>query len=206
MNKPGSSQINMTDSNFLDGQLLIAMPGMKDPRFERAVILICAHSKEGAMGIILNQPNGEICFSDLLEQLELVDGEESPLPIASELASKPVHVGGPVETGRGFVLHSSDYHAEDSTLAIKSGVCLTATIEILRAIAGNEGPRQSFLALGYAGWAPGQLEQELQANGWLHCAVDPDIIFGAGPEDKYEQALALLGIDPGFLAADAGHA
>ena len=193
------------DASYLDGQLLIAMPSMKDPRFERAVILMCAHSPDGAMGIILNQPTGEISFSDLLEQLEIEEGAEQ-LSIADNLADKPVHVGGPVESSRGFVLHSSDYMASDSTLPLKQGVCLTATIDILRAIAHNEGPKQSFLALGYAGWAPGQLEQELLSNGWLNCSVTPEIVFNNGFEDKYDQALAQLGIDPSFLVADIGHA
>ena len=191
--------------DFLDGQLLIAMPGMKDPRFERTVILLCAHSQDGAMGIILNQPTVEINFADLLDQLEISD-DERPSPLDGELAIKPVHVGGPVDSSRGFVLHSADYKAANSTLAIRSDICLTATIDILRAIAHDQGPSRSFLALGYAGWAPGQLESELAANGWLHCAVDADLVFGNGFEDKYEQALALMGIDPAFLVADAGRA
>jgi putative transcriptional regulator len=205
MNKSNKKNKKRTDPSFLDGQFLIAMPGMKDPRFERAVILMCAHSEDGAMGIIINQPAREINFGDLLEQLEIVD-EEELLPLASDLAVKPVYVGGPVESSRGFVLHSSDYSVADSTLPIKKGLCLTATIDILRAIAQNEGPERSFLALGYAGWAPGQLEYELQSNGWLHCAVDPDLVFSNGLDDKYDQALALLGIDPSFLVSDAGHA
>lgn len=190
---------------FLDGQFLIAMPGMKDPRFERAVILMCAHSQDGAMGIVLNQPNREINFGDLLGQLEVLD-EEEILPLADELAVKPVHIGGPVDSSRGFVLHSADYTAHESTLQIKSGICLTATMDILRAIAQNEGPEHSFLALGYAGWAPGQLERELSENGWLNCALDMDLIFNGEFDDKYDQALALLGIDPSFLTCEAGHA
>ena len=192
-------------SGFLDGQLLIAMPGMKDPRFERAVILMCAHSEDGAMGIVLNQPAAEIKFADLLDQLELA-GEEELAPIDRALAGKPVHVGGPVDGSRGFVLHSSDYKAANSTLSIKPDVCLTATIDILRAIAHDRGPEKSFLALGYAGWAPGQLESELAANGWLHCAANADLVFSGDFGSKYEQALALLGIDPAFLAAEPGHA
>jgi putative transcriptional regulator len=205
MNKSKSNVKEQAAPSYLDGQLLIAMPSMKDPRFERAVILMCAHSEDGAMGIILNQPTPEISFADLLDQLE-IDDEEELTPLEGDLAIKPVHVGGPVETSRGFVLHSSDYNADDSTLPIKSGICLTATIEILRAIAQNKGPKQSFLALGYAGWAPGQLENELLSNGWLNCAVDLDLIFENGLDDKYDQALALLGIDASFLVSDAGHA
>ena len=207
--KSKASQLSgneLTGPSYLDGQLLIAMPSMKDPRFERAVILMCAHSEDGAMGIILNQPTGEISFADLLEQLEIID-EQEMTPLGSELAVKPVHVGGPVESSRGFVLHSSDYVAADATLPIRQGVCLTATVEILRAIAQNEGPERSFLALGYAGWAPGQLEHELQSNGWLNCAVDLDLVFNNNDKgDKYDQALALLGIDASFLVSDAGHA
>lgn len=158
------------------------------------------------MGIILNQPTGELSFADLLDQLEIDEDEEKLAPLADDLAFKPVHVGGPVESSRGFVLHSPDYNVADSTLSIKQGVCLTATIEILRAIAQNEGPEHSFLALGYAGWAPGQLENEVLSNGWLNCAFDENIVFNSELDDKYTQALALLGIDPSFLVADAGHA
>jgi len=196
---------DMTGPSYLGGQFLIAMPSMQDPRFARAVILLCAHSEEGAMGIIVNQPTGEINFSDLLGQLE-IPGDEKLLPLDDELAIKPVHVGGPVESGRGFVLHSSDYNASEATLSIQPGVCLTATIDILRAIANNEGPEHSFLALGYAGWAPGQLEDELASNGWLNCAIDADLVFDNELGDKYDQALALLGIDPAFIATEAGHA
>jgi len=192
-------------SNFLDGQLLIAMPGMKDPRFERAVILMCAHSNDGAMGIILNQPDHEINFGDLIDQLEISDDERLS-SLEGALAYKPVHVGGPVDSRRGFVLHSADYEADERTLPIESGVCLTATVDILCAIASDKGPSRSFLALGYAGWAPGQLENELASNGWLHCAVDADLVFNSDFDDKYERALALLGIDPAFLAAEAGRA
>ncbi len=192
-------------SDFLDGQLLIAMPGMKDPRFERAVILMCAHSNDGAMGIILNQPDHEINFGDLIDQLEISDDERLS-SLEGALAYKPVHVGGPVDSRRGFVLHSADYEADESTLPIESGVCLTATVDILCAIASDKGPSRSFLALGYAGWAPGQLENELASNGWLHCAVDADLVFNSDFDDKYERALALLGIDPAFLAAEAGRA
>lgn len=157
------------------------------------------------MGIILNQSAVGINFSSLLEQLEIFDIEALP-PVNEELATKLVHIGGPVESSRGFVLHSSDYNVDKSTLSIKSGVCLTATIDILRAIAQDEGPGRSFLALGYAGWAPGQLEYEIQSNGWLHCPADADLVFNNSLECKYDQALALLGIDPSFLVSEAGHA
>lgn len=190
---------------YLDGQLLIAMPVMSDPRFARSVIYMCAHSEDGAMGLIINQRASHISFPDLLERLGIVssNGDDG---ITDEVGRMSIHVGGPVETGRGFVLHSSDYFADDSTLPIEDGVCLTATIDILRAIATGTGPNHAILALGYAGWSPGQLESEIQANGWLNCPTDPDLIFDPNIEAKYARALAKLGIDPSHLVSDAGHA
>jgi putative transcriptional regulator len=190
---------------YLDGQLLIAMPVMSDPRFARSVIYMCAHSEDGAMGLIINQRASHISFPDLLERLGILatNGEAG---VTEEVGNLSIHVGGPVETGRGFVLHSSDYHAEDSTLPIEDGVCLTATIDILKAIATGNGPDRAILALGYAGWSPGQLESEIQANGWLNCPADPDLIFDKNLEAKYAKALAKLGIDPSHLVSDAGHA
>ncbi|KAB2939838.1 MAG: YqgE/AlgH family protein [Hyphomicrobium sp.] len=190
---------------YLDGQLLIAMPVMSDPRFARSVIYMCAHSEDGAMGLIINQRASHISFPDLLERLGIVssNGDDG---ITDEVGRMSIHVGGPVETGRGFVLHSSDYFADDSTLPIENGVCLTATIDILRAIATGTGPNHAILALGYAGWSPGQLESEIQANGWLNCPADPDLIFDPNIEAKYARALAKLGIDPSHLVSDAGHA
>jgi putative transcriptional regulator len=191
--------------NFLDGALLIAMPAMADPRFERSVIYLCAHSEDGAMGIIVNQHAPHISFDELLEQLNINPPQERiSMPVINQ--SMAVHMGGPVETGRGFVLHSSDYYAEDSTLPIDEGVCLTATLDILRAIAYGNGPNQALLALGYAGWSPGQLESEIHENGWLHCPSDADLIFNPTVEDKYERALAKIGINPSFLVNDSGHA
>jgi putative transcriptional regulator len=190
---------------YLDGQLLIAMPGMQDSRFARTVVYICAHSADGAMGITINKAASEITFKDLLVQLEIVP--EGPAIRLPEGAGRmKVHRGGPVETTRGFVLHSADYFSESSTLPIDDDVCLTATIEILKAIAGGRGPANALLALGYAGWAPGQLENEIQANGWLFCPASADIIFDPDLDAKYERALATLGIDPTRLASDAGHA
>jgi putative transcriptional regulator len=190
---------------YLDGQLLIAMPVMDDERFARSVIYVCAHSSEGAMGIIVNRPAGSLDFSDLLVQLDIIKkGERITLPERAE--AMKVLKGGPVETGRGFVLHSSDFFIEDATLPIDEGICLTATVDILKAIASGEGPKHAILALGYAGWAPGQLETEIQGNGWLHCAADADLIFGGDVEEKYLRALHKIGIDPGMLSAEAGHA
>ena len=190
---------------YLDGQMLIAMPAMNDERFARSLVYICAHSSEGAMGIIVNHPASNIKFSDLLVQLEVIPDDDliEVVPSAGEVK---VLKGGPVETGRGFVLHSSDFFIEDSTLPIDEGICLTATLDILKAIARGDGPENAVLALGYAGWAPGQLENEIQANGWLHCAPDSDLIFGADNGGKYEKALKKIGIDLGMLSSEAGHA
>jgi putative transcriptional regulator len=190
---------------YLDGQMLIAMPAMGDERFARAVIYVCAHSTEGAMGIVVNQPAQNIKFPELLVQLEVIPaGERIELPTQAE--DVKVLKGGPVETGRGFVLHSSDFFIENSTLPIDEGICLTATLDILKAIARGTGPANAILALGYTGWAPGQLEQEIQENGWLHCAADPELIFGTDTDGKYEKALRKIGIDLGMLSSEAGHA
>jgi putative transcriptional regulator len=194
-----------SDRGYLDGQLLIAMPVMEDERFARSVIYVCAHSSEGAMGIVVNRPAGSIDFTDLLVQLDIIKkSDQIKLPETAE--AMKVMKGGPVETGRGFVLHSSDFFIEDATLPIDEGICLTATVDILRAIAKGDGPKHAMLALGYAGWAPGQLETEIQGNGWLHCPADPDLIFGRDVEDKYKRALSKIGIDPGMLSNEAGHA
>jgi len=189
---------------YLDGQCLIAMPHMGDPRFERAVVFLCAHSADGAMGIIVNKPAQHVSFVDLLTQLNVIDDDDIRLP---ESALKvPVHSGGPVETGRGFVLHTSDFRLKEATLVTPGDVCLTATVEILRAIARGGGPSQALLALGYAGWAPGQLEHEISNNGWLHCEADHDLIFHPDIDAKYERALAKIGFDPRLLSSSAGHA
>jgi putative transcriptional regulator len=190
---------------YLDGQFLIAMPGMEDKRFQRTVVYICAHSPDGAMGIMINQPAPQITFRDLLVQLDIIpEGPEIRLP--GVIGRMQVHRGGPVETGRGFVLHSSDYFIENSTLPIDEHICLTATLEILKAIAVGNGPESAMLALGYAGWAPGQLEGEIQANGWLHCPASPEVIFDGDLEGKYDRVMASLGVDPVRLSGQAGHA
>lgn len=193
------------ESSFLDGQLLVAMPRMSDRRFARSVIYMCAHSEEGAMGLIVNQRANHITGPDLLERLGIETRSEDD-EISNDLLALSIQVGGPVETGRGFVLHSEDYFSEDSTLTIESGICLTATIDILKAIVAGKGPNRAMLALGYAGWSPGQLESEIQANGWLSCPADPDIVFGADLESKYTRAMAKLGINLSHLVGDAGHA
>jgi putative transcriptional regulator len=190
---------------YLDGQMLIAMPTMGDDRFSRSVIYVCAHSSEGAMGIIVNQPAANISFPDLLVQLDVV-GKSDLIQLPSAAGDVKVLKGGPVETSRGFVLHSNDFFIENSTLPIDDGICLTATLDILKAIAHGTGPHSAVLALGYAGWAPGQLENEINANGWLHCPADLDLVFGRDVEGKYTKALKKIGIDLGMLSSEAGHA
>ena len=205
MKIPRKSSAKSSAHGYLDGQMLIAMPAMNDERFARAVIYVCAHSSEGAMGIIVNQPAGNIKFPELLVQLEVIPAAERiELPVRAE--DVKVLKGGPVEAGRGFVLHSADFFIENSTLPIDEGICLTATLDILKAIARGKGPHNAILALGYAGWAPGQLENEIQQNGWLHCPADPELIFGDDTEAKYGKALRKIGIDPGMLSSEAGHA
>ena len=196
---------NSSKHGYLDGQLLIAMPVMEDPRFERSVIYLCAHSAEGAMGIMVNRPAGSIDFPELLVQLKIITKPEQ-IKLSEHAETLQVLQGGPVDTGRGFVLHSSDFYIENATLLIDDKICLTATIDILKAIAKGAGPKHAVLALGYAGWRPGQLEAEIQDNGWLHCDADPDLVFGGDVEEKYLRALRKIGIDPGMLSNEAGHA
>lgn len=183
--------------NTLAGQLLIAMPQMQDHRFVRSVIYLCAHNAEGAMGLVLNKLIGSLTMSELLEQLEI--------PAPGLQGAPRVHFGGPVESARGFVLHSADYK-EEGSLVVGDNLALTATLEILRAIGRGEGPRRSLLALGYAGWGPGQLDNELQHNGWLHVPADEAILFDGELESKWQRALAKLGIDLSMLSQEAGHA
>jgi putative transcriptional regulator len=203
---PGNMDENgMTKTPYLDGQFLIAMPGIGDSRFERALIYVCAHSEQGAMGIIVNKTAPMMRFGDLLAQLDLHPDDEEMEPTEA-LMEMPVLFGGPVEQGRGFVLHTSDYFTEDSSLPVAGNISLTATVDILRAMAVGEGPRRAILALGYAGWAPGQLEDEIQHNGWITCAADEELLFGLGFEERYEAALRKLKIDPAMLSSDAGHA
>jgi putative transcriptional regulator len=191
----------MTDlddtQHYLSGHLLVAMPSMQDPRFARTVIYMCAHSAEGAMGLVVNQVLESLSFPDLLEQLGIeTAGMDEGIRI---------HFGGPVESGRGFVLHSADY-VQEATLVVAGDIALTATVDILRAIARGSGPSRSLLALGYAGWGPGQLDSEIKANGWLHVAPDDDLVFGPELDSKWERAIAKLGIDPSMLSGEAGNA
>jgi putative transcriptional regulator len=190
---------------FLKGNLLIAMPVMSDRRFARSVIYLCAHSDDGAMGLIINYRAPNIDFPDLLERLNILPKGDHE-GIAPDLSNRNVHNGGPVETGRGFVLHTGDYFVRDSTLKIDSDISLTASIDILKAIAVGGGPGKSIFALGYAGWSAGQLESEIQANGWLHCDADADLLFDPDLDSKYTRTLGKIGIDPSFLVSEAGHA
>ena len=183
--------------SYFTGHLLAAMPQMEDPRFERSVIYLCAHNAEGAMGLVVNRLFDAITFPDLLEQLNIETG-----PKTEQIR---VHFGGPVESGRGFVLHSDDY-VRDGTLKVRSGFALTATVDILKAIAVGEGPRRSLLALGYSGWGPGQLESEIAANGWLVVPADPTIVFDQELEDKWQRALAATGVSVASLSGVSGRA
>ena len=185
------------DDGYLAGQLLVAMPQMLDERFAKTVIYMCAHTEDGAMGLVVNKVMENIDFPDLLDQLGL-----SPSPTGDDIRG---HFGGPVESGRGFVLHSSDY-VQDATMVIDEQIAMTATTDILRDIAEGDGPRNSLLALGYAGWGPGQLDTEIQANGWLSVPADSSLVFNLDPQAVWQGALAKLGIDVSMLSGDAGHA
>ena len=205
MSKSARRKSLLPEVSSLAGQFLIAMPGMTDKRFQRTVIYLCVHSEDTAMGIIINKLADNVSFSELLEHLELdalpeVDDE------VHELADMHVHFGGPVETGRGFVLHSPDYQTRERTLVIDKSVCLTATVDILKAITKGKGPRRSLLALGYAGWSPGQLENEIMRNGWLHCEALPELVFSHNYEAMHGAALNTLGVDPRMLSGESGHA
>lgn len=182
---------------YMTGQLLVAMPTMRDPRFTRTVIFMCAHNAEGAMGLVVNRLVGSLTFPDLLAQLGIPRGPEG--------RDIRVHFGGPVETSRGFVLHSADYK-DEGTMQIGGGFGLTASLDILRDIAGGAGPRQSLLALGYAGWGPGQLDMEIQANGWLSAPADEGLLFDEHLDDKWERAIGKIGVSIDHLSGDAGHA
>ena len=187
------------DEDFLTGRLLIAMPGIEDPRFERAVILMCAHSPDHAMGIAVNRPLDGLSVPDLLDRLGVKSGIELP--------EKPVLAGGPVERERGFVLHTDDYTAPESTLTVADGISLTATRDVLEAMASaEEAPRCSILALGCAGWSPGQLEREIKENVWLTCDPDEALIFDDDHETKWTRALAKIGISAGQLTGQSGRA
>lgn len=189
----------LSEATYLSGHLLIATPGMQDPRFQKAVIYVCAHSEQGAMGLIINKVFHQLPYAELMSQLSL------PVPSPEPQQTVCVHFGGPVETERGFVLHTSDYE-EDSTLFVGDGIGLTATSNILKSIGAQKGPERTILALGYAGWSPGQLDTELQDNGWLTVSADLNLLFDEDVESKWDRAVSKLGVDPRLLSSDMGHA
>lgn len=183
----------------LAGKILIAMPGMGDPRFRHSVVLMCAHDADSAMGLIVNKPTEDLSFAALLDHLSIPRA-----PAGREIR---VHYGGPVERARGFVLHSDDWGAGiESTMAVPGGLRLTATLDILEALAGGRGPARALLAMGYSGWGPGQLEGEIRRNDWLIAEAAPEVVFAADDRDKWALALRGLGIDPITLSPTAGRA
>ncbi|MBL4693314.1 MAG: YqgE/AlgH family protein [Magnetovibrio sp.] len=186
-----------SDTPYLVGHLLVAMPGMPDSRFDKAVVYVCAHSKDGAMGLVINQAMEDITLPELLKQLGV-----TPTPYSDKIS---VQLGGPVEQGRGFVLHTPEY-VHDSTMVVNDKMALTGTLDILQDIALGEGPQQSLLILGYAGWGPGQLDAEILENGWLTVEADPELVFEADLDAKWHHAMSKLGIDLSLLSEDAGHA
>jgi putative transcriptional regulator len=186
-------------ASYLEGQVLIAMPNMPDPKMEQAVLFLCAHSDKGAMALCLNKLVSNITFFDLLRQLRIRPSRT--------LSGMPVQFGGPVETGRGFVLHSPDYAASNNTTVnVANTVGLTATVDVLKAIADGKGPKHAMVALGYAGWGAGQLENEIRRNGWLTCPADEYLLFGPNLTYKWEHAIRKLGVNPAQLSRDAGRA
>lgn len=186
----------MTTAGFLENKLLLAMPTMADQRFERSVIYMCSHDASGAMGLVINQAMTQLSFKALLEQLEIEVDEKVP-----EIT---IHAGGPVEPGRGFVLHSADF-VQESTLIVSQSLALTATVDVLKALAKDTGPTRYLVALGYAGWGPGQLEREVQGNGWMIADADDEILFNTEVELMWPRAMAMLGIDIAMLSTEAGH-
>ncbi len=184
-------------AGYMSGQLLVAMPNMPDPRFERSVIYLCAHTADGAMGLVVNKLIDSLSFPDLLGQLGIESSD-----VDDQIR---VHFGGPVEAARGFVLHSTDY-VHDATMVVNDHFALTATVDVLKAMAKGQGPRQSLLALGYAGWAPGQLDSEIQANGWLTVPADEQLVFLSEIESRWENSVKRIGVDLSKLSGDVGHA
>ena len=182
----------------LTGKFLLAMPGMGDPRFEHSVVFICKHSDKGAMGLIVNKRANDLKFTELLQQLDI-----EPAP---DMRPIEVHFGGPVEFGRGFVLHSADYMTDEATLKVSPKIGMTTTLDILEDISQGLGPKDCILAMGYSGWGPGQLEAEIAQNGWLICDASHDIIFGGDDEGKWTLALRKMGIDPMMLSSEGGNA
>lgn len=191
------------DRQWLTGRLLLAMPGMGDPRFHRAVIFMCAHDENGAMGLIVNNLVPGIDLKQLFQQLNI--GIAAPPKDSGRRTNGPVMHGGPVETARGFILHSPDFTQTD-TIRINESFSVTGTIDALKAVAGGKGPERMLFVLGYAGWEAGQLDQEIQDNAWLVADADPDLIFGGIPDQKWDRAVKKIGVDPAMLSGEAGHA
>ncbi len=187
----------------LTGKILIAMPALEEPTFAQSVIFLCAHSRDGAMGLIVNKPMAGMSFMVMADRIDL---SKTPTRVAEKLMQMPVLTGGPVEQQRGFVLHSTEYPGGDGSLKVSEHFALTATTDILNDMAKGHGPARCLLALGYAGWSPGQLESEILHNGWLHCDATPELVFSESHTDKYRTAMKLLGIDPRMLSSSAGHA
>lgn len=187
----------LSEAGYLTGQMLVAMPQMQDSRFSRTVVYVCAHTAEGAMGLVVNRLFSALSFPDLLEQLNI-----QSTPLCEQIR---VHFGGPVEAGRGFVLHSTDY-VQETTLLVDDNVGLTATVDVLKAIAEGRGPKHSLLALGYAGWNRGQLDREIRDNAWLNVSADEELLYGEAIDSKWERAIAKIGVDFSMLSGDAGHA
>jgi putative transcriptional regulator len=194
---------NRRERGFFDGQFLIAMPGMEDSNFFRTVVYVCAHSDAGAMGFVINRPQS-LTFTDVLLHLEMIK-EDDRIVLPDHALNFPIQTGGPVESGRGFVLHSDDY-ISDSSIPISDDICLTATLDIIRAISNGSGPKRATMMLGYSSWGAGQLEMEVASNGWLTCPANEALIFDRSLDDKYERALASMGITAAMLSAEAGHA
>ncbi|MEP5153543.1 YqgE/AlgH family protein [Planktotalea sp.] len=191
----------MTDTDLgddLTGKCLIAMPDMGDPRFSGSVVFLCAYSPEGAMGLIVNKRVDGVHLTDLLDQLSIPKGDTQD--------SFPIYYGGPVENGRGFVLHSLDYHSDLSTMKVADTFAMTATIDVLEDIGAGRGPQNALVLLGYAGWGPGQLEAEIASNGWLIGDVSSDVIFEAADSDKWPKALEAMGVNPAILSSSGGTA
>ncbi|MDA9769809.1 YqgE/AlgH family protein [Emcibacteraceae bacterium] len=193
----------MTNKGYLNGQLLLAMPNMTDPRFAKAVIYICTHTEDGAMGLIINKPCDNIDFPDLLKQLSIQNIEKRVSQ--KNLSQIPLHEGGPVESGRGFILHSADY-VQETTLIVSETIALTATIDILTAIAEDGGPRDYLIALGFSGWGKGQLESEIRKNSWLTIEADEELVFRTELDLKFPRAMAKLGVDISLLSSQSGSA
>ena len=189
----------------LRGQFLVAMPGMGDERFHDSVVYVVGHGEEGAMGLVVNQPVEDMRFADILDELGIAGKDDENIRMPSSVRDREVLRGGPVQRGRGFVLHSDDY-LSDSSIPVSDDICLTATLDIVRAISRGEGPVRATMMLGYAGWGPGQLESEITQNGWLTCPARDELIFDKALDDKYDRALALMGVSAAMLSMDAGHA